>query len=127
MASVSAPGTPVGDIGPVPSVANRPSTPIKREYRTLYRFGDKTWRHSDYYGNLASEMSPYFVGPMPVDEFLSEFLPSPSQAVPSSFANDMFASVISSNDEAGMYNPFVRSYLFSFTLAFIFFLSDSRS
>ena len=61
----------------------------------------------ELYVRLAAKMSPYFVGPMPIGNFLSDFLPPLSEAVPS-FTKDMFPSLVSSKgDEVKFYNPFV--------------------
>ncbi|KAF8498954.1 hypothetical protein F5888DRAFT_1633507 [Russula emetica] len=50
-------------------------------------------------------MSPYFAGPLPVDDFLCKFLPDQPQVMPS-FSETMFKSVVDSPDEAGMCDPF---------------------
>ncbi|KAF8486567.1 hypothetical protein F5888DRAFT_1810955 [Russula emetica] len=91
-------GTPVS-----PSNAERPviTTPINRGSRTLHRFGDKCWFRGTHYSSLAAEMSPYFVSPMPVDDFLCKFLSDQPQVMPS-FSATMFKSVVNSSDEAGI-------------------------
>ena len=90
-----------------PDGPERSTTPIKRDGRTLYQFSDKTWGTNELYLRLAAEMSPHFVGPMPVVDFLTEFLPlSTSEPVPS-FTPHMFANVVSQTNEKNMYDPFV--------------------
>lgn len=87
------------------------TTPINTRSHTLYRFGDRCWPTTELYLDLAAEMSPYFVGPMPVSDFLEEFLPLPDGPdllqVEPSFKEGMFDSVLASSDEADMYTPFV--------------------
>jgi hypothetical protein len=101
MVSDSNPGTSVS-----PSNAERViNTPINTGSRTLYRFGDKCWTAADQQHALGVEMSLYFVGPMPVSAFLEEFLPPPQVVLP--FTKGMFSSVLTSQDEARMYDPFV--------------------
>ena len=91
-----------------PSDAESPAntTPINTGSRTLYRFGERCWPTTEHHLALAAEMSPYFVGPMPVSAFLREFLPPPPQ-VSLPFTKGMFSSVLASQDEVGMYDPFV--------------------
>ena len=72
MASVSSLAT-----SDYPSFPNHPTTPIKRNSCSLYRFGGNSLYSGELYARLAVEMSPYFVGPMPVGDFLSDFLPPP--------------------------------------------------
>jgi hypothetical protein len=81
------------------------TTPINTRSHTLHRFGGRCWSTDELYLELAAEMSPYFVGPMPVSDFLEEFLPLPQVDVP--FTEGMFDSVLASQDEGGMYDPFV--------------------
>lgn len=102
MASDPNPGKPV-----YLSDHESPTTPVKISSLTFYRFIDKSWGHDELYPRLAAEMSPYFVGPMPVVDFLSDFLLlSTSKPVPS-FTPHMFTPVVSQANEVGMYDPFV--------------------
>jgi hypothetical protein len=88
------------------------NTPINTGHHTLYRFDNKCLTAFDQQHELAIEMSPYFVGPMPVSAFLEEFLPSPQVVLP--FKEGMFSSVLTSQDEAGMYDPFVCPWIIMF-------------
>jgi hypothetical protein len=102
----------VSDSNPRTPVSQRPvnTTPIHTGSRTLYRFDDIFPSSNDHYSALAEEMSPYFVGPMPVDAFLSEFFPTSKLLLPEvvpSFTPGMFASVVTQNEEVRMYDPFV--------------------
>ena len=63
------------------SVPNHPITPIKRNSRTLYCFGGNSLYSEKLYVRLAAKMSPYFVGPITVGDFLFNFIPFLSEAV----------------------------------------------
>lgn len=108
MASGSKSGMPVSSGNPERPVI---TTPINTGSRTLYCFGDRSWPSANHYLKLAAEMSPYFVGPMPVASFFSEFLPhsklSSLDGAPS-FEENMFTSVVTQDEEVDMYKPFVR-------------------
>lgn len=95
---------------PTSSDPERPvTTPINTGSATLYSSADKCWSSDEDYEALADEMSPYFVGPMPVVAFLAEFLPESKLTSPkvSSFTPKMFESVVTQSEEAKMYKPFV--------------------
>jgi hypothetical protein len=65
---------------------------------------------AEHYLTLADEMSPYFVGPMPVVDFLSEFLPPSELSLPQvvpSFTQGMFTPVVTQDEEVEMYDLFV--------------------
>lgn len=102
MASDSNPGTQVSCSNP----KCVKTTPINTGSRTLHRFGDKQRDKTRHYISLASEMSPHFVGPMPISNFLSEFLPLNTISLPS-FKPGMFEAVVSTKEESEMYEPFV--------------------
>jgi hypothetical protein len=64
--------------------------------------------------NIGIEMAPLFIGPMPVDEFLNEFLPVasiPSYSDYSStfarFQKGAFQEVLKLRLETSAYGPFV--------------------
>ena len=127
----------VSDSNPGPSNSptsdpKRPvTTPINTGSRTLYRFGDslKNLTCNEIYSMLAGEMLPYFIGPMPVADFLSNFLPLSELSLPNtlpSFTKGMFESVLTQSNEAGMYAPFVCPRIILFYLC-LFYLSDERS
>lgn len=104
MASDPDSGTPVSPSGP------ESTTPIHTGSRTLHRFGDRSWAYTEHYSTLAAEMSPYFVGPMPVATFLSKFLPPSKLSLPEvapSFTRGMFTPVVTQDEEGPMYNLFV--------------------
>jgi hypothetical protein len=57
---------------------------------------------------MSDEMAPFFLGPMPPQDFLSAFLPS---SQPSSFKAGMFDTLASSPTETAMYRIFVRNHI----------------
>ena len=54
-----------------------------------------------------SEMSGKFVGPMPIDEFLDEFLPTATSFSLSGEEKAKFHTVSKCNGELSMYEPLV--------------------
>ena len=58
------------------------------------------------YDVMSEEMAPFFLGPMPPQEFLSAFLPS---LQPSSFQAGMFDTLAGLRNEGSMYKRFVSS------------------
>jgi hypothetical protein len=106
MVSDSNPRTPIS-----PSDLKHPiiTTPIQTGSHTLYCFGDRTWHSNGLYEQLITEMSSYFIGPMPTTTFLSKFLP-PSLPLPEvvpSFTENMFKAVHTAADKSQMYGQFV--------------------
>jgi hypothetical protein len=106
MVSDSNPRTPISPSNPEHPII---TTPIQTGSRTLYRFGDRTWCSNGLYEQLGTEMSPYFIGPMPAATFLSKFLPPslPLPGVVPSFTEDMFKAIHTAADESQMYSQFV--------------------
>ena len=110
MVSDCNPGTPAPSFSSTSPKQHVLTTPINTGSGTLHRFGDTFPPSSDHYSALAMEMAPYFVGPVPVNAFLSEFLHPSKFLLPKgvpSFTRGMFASVVTQEEEVGMYNPFV--------------------
>ena len=64
---------------------------------------------------LQTEMSHFFIGPMPPQDFLDVFLPLPSASV--SFSRGMFSDMIRCSKEVNMYDKFV-SYASDLTRLF---------
>jgi hypothetical protein len=83
------------------------TTPVNTGSRTLYQFGDKDRDSVHHKRALGEEMSPYFVGPMPVNQFLSEFLPRGSFKDMPSFTAETFENVVEKVEEKTYYKPFV--------------------
>jgi hypothetical protein len=91
------------------------STPFRTCNATSNSFDPKYEGRETLYGHLSNEMSPYFVGPMPPQEFLDSFLPlstpdTSAESVPT-FKVGMFSSLTKLTSEADMYDRFVSSNL----------------
>ncbi|KAG2370344.1 hypothetical protein BDR07DRAFT_1476350 [Suillus spraguei] len=88
-------------------------TPIKWDSSTMLPFTTLTQCHIETINAMGKEMKGYFVGPMPVGEFLQEFLPT-SQIPdydPSSFnfVVGAFSNMISVKNEEHAYKPFINT------------------
>jgi len=85
------------------------STPVHTRSRTL-RFGRRFSDRDCIYAQLVDEMAPFFVGPMPPQEFLDTFLPlnklSTSQPC-TSFKEGRFSVLTGSLPENQLYDKFV--------------------
>ncbi|KAG5640077.1 hypothetical protein DXG03_001303, partial [Asterophora parasitica] len=80
-------------------------SPIKHNPLTGYE--SRTTSLSTYRGKLNKAMSGFFVGPMPVDQFLQEFLPSSTRRTPK-IPKDEFKTVPINGAEDSMYPPFMK-------------------
>jgi hypothetical protein len=91
--------------GPIPI----PETPVHTSSMTTDRFDPKFEDRDKVTIRLFEEMCPYFVGPMPTNEFLEHFLPEDSPN-PSSgiFKPGMFSRLKNAATEADMFTAFVR-------------------
>ena len=87
-------------------------TPVHTCSATTDRFLPKYEDREATFRRLSIEMSPFFVGPMPPQDFLDFFLPStscsPSEAV-TNFHPGIFGALVQSTSEAEMYGNFVSS------------------
>jgi hypothetical protein len=89
-------------------------TPVHTRSNTLHRFGKRYEDRGAVLRRLADEMIPYFVGPMPPQEFLDTFLPISSDSSPTPSTSDvvlkpgMLSPLGQTSAEAGMYDVFVR-------------------
>ena len=105
------PSTPPSTTAPLPG-----STPFRTWNATSSAFDPKYEGRETLYGRLSNEMNPYFVGPMPPQEFLGSFLPpytldaSVESGVPN-FKAGMFSALTKSTSEAEMYERLVSSNL----------------
>lgn len=64
---------------------------------------------SEFQGRMAQELQNQWVGPMPINKFMEEFLPLPAK-VPSpkpTFAKEHFVTMADYKAEKDMYDPFV--------------------
>jgi hypothetical protein len=90
------------------------STPIHAQNKTMGRFQPKYENQNLALARLASEMAPFFIGPVGVHDFFDLFLPPSlaSSSVP--FMEGMFESVIKylkggKKSELQAYDEFVSS------------------
>jgi hypothetical protein len=79
-------------------------TPVHTRSSTTGYLGIKHLTRNQIYDVMSEEMAPFFLGPMPPEEFLSTFLPS---LQPSSFQAHMFDTLASPSSEASKYAIFV--------------------
>jgi hypothetical protein len=87
-----------------------PGTPVHTRSTTTDQFLPRYENRETTFQRLSTEMSSYFVGPMPPQEFLDTFLPVTSScpSVPR-FKLGMFSNLSESSFEANMYQSFVSS------------------
>jgi hypothetical protein len=91
------------------------STPVHTGSRTTDRFGSKYVNRARTLSQLSTEMAPFFVGPMPPEEFLDTFLPhskqpscdAPERPPVPPFKKEMFSALLGSSSEGEMYKTFV--------------------
>jgi hypothetical protein len=99
-----------------------PSTPVHLRSRTTNRNSFKYEDRNSTYRRLSEEMSPYFAGPMPAQEFLDTFFPpsehlrnaSPESPPAPPFKKGMFTALVDASRELTKYSTFVcfRTLLF---------------
>ncbi|PPQ92796.1 hypothetical protein CVT25_003907 [Psilocybe cyanescens] len=86
------------------------STPIKRSLQGSQQFYSGTpMDASEFQGRMAQELQNQWVGPMPINKFMEEFLPIPAK-VPSpkpTFAKEHFVTMADYKAEKDMYDPFI--------------------
>jgi len=115
---------------PPPQAPPLHSTPVHTHSRTTDRHILKYENRNAALLRLSNEMAPYFVGPMPPQDFLATFLPPdpPSGSEPSCnassepprgprpppFKKEMFSTLTKTSRESEMYQKFVcfRTLLF---------------
>ena len=88
------------------------STPIHTLSNTTSTYSQNHETRDEYHTRLSNEMAPYFIGPMPAEEFLDQFMPRPSGPL-DSFDKKMFGDMSKSTREEHMRGALVRfkSYL----------------
>ena len=85
------------------------STPVKNTRNSATKFAATTQPLNELCNDMDSEMRKYFVGPMPVREFLDKFLPV--QPPPARRGQSPeFGVMAGFRLESQMYNAFVRSF-----------------
>ncbi|KAG1894227.1 uncharacterized protein F5891DRAFT_1195511 [Suillus fuscotomentosus] len=89
------------------------NTPIKRESSTMLPFTTLTRCRHETIQAMGKEMKGYFVGPMPVEDFLQEFLPTCQipDYDPSSLTSAVgaFSDMLSVRNEEHAYIPFINA------------------
>ena len=85
------------------------STPVKNTRNSATKFAATTQPLNELCNNMDSEMRKYFVGPMPVKDFLENFLPI---QLPSARQGQLpeFGVMAGLRLESQMYNTFVCSF-----------------
>jgi hypothetical protein len=91
---------------PPPGPLLIPETPVHTRTTTTDRFGLKFENRGSVFERLSQEMAPYFVGPMPPQDFLDSFLPN--SPLNSSIESGVFTGLTQAASEADMYTTFVR-------------------
>ncbi|KAF8488032.1 hypothetical protein F5888DRAFT_1755852, partial [Russula emetica] len=98
---------------PPPSNASLPpGTPVHTRSTTTDRYIDRYEDRTSIFSRLATEMSPFFVGPISAEAFLNRFLPPPSDpsSVPQ-FPTGLFDDFIKSlsQTESASYDKFIEA------------------
>ncbi|KAG1878998.1 hypothetical protein F4604DRAFT_1923685 [Suillus subluteus] len=103
-------------IVPLPPLAPPPDpifdTPFKYHTSTMLPFTTHTRYRVETLNAMGYEMKDHIVGPMPVEDFLQEFLPTSqipnydASSFTSGFAPGLFNSTLSAVDEQHAYQPF---------------------
>jgi hypothetical protein len=99
-------GTPPSSSLPVPG------TPLKTDGRTMDQYESQYQHRSSTLQRLSYDMSRYFVGPVPPEEFLDEFLPltsHPPAPEDHIFTKNMFSALKKVGTEAVMYHGLVTT------------------
>ncbi len=84
-------------------------TPVHTRSSTTGYLGSKYLSRDQIFRVMSQEMAPFFLGPMPPQEFLSTFLSS-TQPRASSFKADMFDTLADVRSETAMYQAFVSNW-----------------
>jgi hypothetical protein len=89
-----------------------PGTRIHTRSATTDRYDPKCEDREATFQRLSDEMMPFFVGPIPPQDFLDHFLPStsPGSSGPA-FEEGMFTILSGTASKAEMYTKFVSSNL----------------
>jgi hypothetical protein len=100
--------TPPSKPSPLPH-----STPIHTHSSTTGKYNPKYEGRDATSKRIANEMTHFFVGPMPPQDFLNQFLSPPLYTSNHVFKMEMFSGLSGITPENAMYNKFVcfRSYL----------------
>lgn len=89
------------------------STPISNKTSGSYTYASETHKRDFANFGLAHETSGLFLGPMPPQQFLNNFLPISQDTPKCPNSKEAFARVSAAKREIEMYDPFVSvSFLF---------------
>jgi hypothetical protein len=103
--------TPNRLVTPPPNASIPTSTPISNKTSGNHGFASETHDRDSANYRLAQETSGLFLGAMPPEEFLMEFLPTSQDTPERPNSKEAFANVSSAKKEVDMYTPFVRRVL----------------
>jgi len=103
--------TPNRPLTPPPNASIPTSTPISNKTSGNHSFASETHDRDSANNRLAQETSGSFLGAMPPEQFLKEFLPTGQDTPECPNSKGAFASVSNSKKEVDMYTPFVRRVL----------------
>lgn len=87
-------------------------TPVKRSCSTMQPYTTNTRCRDTTLNAMGNEIRGHLVGPMPVEQFLEEYLPPsmiPDYQPLTSFSNGAFESTLSAAHETKAYEPFVSA------------------
>ena len=101
-----------------------PDTPIHLRNTTTNRFDPKFEDRENAFLWLANEMSPYFLGPVPITTFLDSFLPllnDKHNCACTTSGKIMFSPLKNVAKETDMYKPFVHLYIIPYFWKIDFF------
>ncbi|KAG2088560.1 uncharacterized protein F5147DRAFT_658678 [Suillus discolor] len=87
-------------------------TPVKRSCSTMQPYTTNTRCRDTTLNAMGNEIRGHLVGPMPVEQFLEEFLPPstiPDYQPLTSFSDGAFESTLSAAHETKAYEPFINT------------------
>jgi hypothetical protein len=103
--------TPNHPVTPPPNMSIPTSTPILNKTSGNHSFASETHDRDSANYRLAQETSGLFLGAMPPQQFLEEFLPNGQDTPQCPNSKGAFASALSVSKEVDMYTPFVSRVL----------------
>ncbi len=96
--------SPYRETTPPPRIAlPQPGTPVHSLKHGLS--GSEGINRDTYYKRIVKTMPSFFIGPIPADRFLQEFLPVTVES--SRFKPNMFNALVNAKEEKDMYSHFV--------------------
>ena len=101
-----------------------PDTPIHLHNTTTNRFDPKFEDRENAFLRLANEISPYFLGPVPITTFLDSFLPLLNDKCNHAHTTSgkiIFSLLKNVAKETDMYKPFVHLHIIPYFCEIDFF------